>query len=197
MHQLRSRHAQLSTALETMIDEMVTKFKPTPEEELLRSLQVLLGECFKQVQQALERPIQLFEVPVNATVAAHLRRLAESFLTTENLLPSRNRFKADFDRIEEAGLDECLRRLQAWHTEVADIIGRFSRLFRLEDLSRFLTSFSASFAEVEIPGEHLERRTAQVGEEGVNFVFAFSFFIRFFSFVTHHAVTFPLGRCSN
>lgn len=39
---LTDSHAMLATAMETMIDEIVTRLKPTPEEELLRTLQVCL-----------------------------------------------------------------------------------------------------------------------------------------------------------
>jgi transformation/transcription domain-associated protein len=152
----------LATAMETMIDEIVTRLKPTPEEELLRTLQVLLTECYKQALQAMDRPMSPVDTPVSASVATHFRRLLQSFFSTGSIMSYRARFEEDFANVETVGLDTCLTRLQKWHQEFAGIVARMPRHYRLEELSRFLTNFSASYADIELPGEHLERRSPQV-----------------------------------
>ncbi len=156
----------LATAMETMIDEIVTRLKPTPEEELLRTLQVLLTECVKQALAAMDRPgdrpASPAEIPVSSSVSMHFRRLLQSFFAAGNIVAYRARFEQDFGNVESIGLDTCLQRLQRWHRELTDVVARMPRHFRLEDLSRFLTTFSAAYAEIELPGEHLERRSPQV-----------------------------------
>lgn len=152
----------LATAMETMIDEIVTRLKPTAEEELLRTLQVLLTECLKQALQAMDRPLSPIDTPVSASVAAHFRRLLQSFFSNGSIAVYRTRFEEDFGHVENVGLDVCLARLQRWHRDFIDIVARMPRRYRLEDLSRFLANFSAAYAEIELPGEHLERRSPQV-----------------------------------
>ena len=152
----------LATAMETMIDEIVTRLKPTPEEELLRTLQVLLTECFKQALSAMDKPTNPVDTPVSPSVAAHFRRLLLSFFASGSVAAYKTRFEEDFGNVETVGLDKCLGNLQRWHREFSDIVARMPRHYRLDELSRFLTNFSATYAEIELPGEHLERRAPQV-----------------------------------
>ena len=157
-----NRHAMLATAMETMIDEVVTRLKPTAEEELLRTLQVLLTECFKQALQAMDRPLSPIDTPVSPSVATHFRRLLQSFFSTPSIASYRPLFEEDFGNVETVGLDACLGRLQRWHREFSEVVARMPRHYRLEDLSRFLVNFSSAYAEIELPGEHLDRKSPQV-----------------------------------
>lgn len=110
----------------------------------------------------MDRPQAPADAPVSASVATHFRRLLQSFFSAGSIAAFRPRFESDFGNMDGVGLDACLQRLQNWHRELTELVARMPRLFRLEDLSRFLTNFSAAYTEIELPGEHLERRSPQV-----------------------------------
>jgi transformation/transcription domain-associated protein len=172
-----------------MIEDLVARFKPTPEEEFLRTTHVLLEECLKQALNALDRAhdhwanrVGFVNLPggkgqqswletfpkkalVPRQIATHLKRVLETFFTPTNspMMKYRARFEADFGNMEsgELTLDGCLLRLHEWHRHMSSLISRMPKNHRLEDFSHFLMTFSGGHAEIDLPGEHLVRHSFQ------------------------------------
>lgn len=93
-------------------------------------------------------------------MALHLNRLLHSFFTEQNarVYPFRERFQRDFGELKDMTLDTCLLKLHEWHREVSNVVDQMPKYHRLEDLSRYLSSFATAHAEIDLPGEHLESR---------------------------------------
>ena len=166
MQHLRIKHSMLAATMENMIEEIVVRFKPCAEDELLRTTRVLLTECLRHSFDALDRAleddqsvIKTEDLPVPTVVAMHLNRILSSFLTRQNpsVLEYRQEFEADFGELGRITLDECLRHLNKWHTRIGEVVAGLPTCHRLEDLSPFLTNFTAAHAEIDLPGEHVER----------------------------------------
>jgi len=166
MQHLRIKHSMLAATLENMIEEIVVRFKPCAEDELLRTTRVLLTECLRHSFDALDRALESGQnqaksedLPVPTVVAMHLNRILSSFLTRQNpsVLEYRQQFEKDFGNLERITLDECLRRLNNWHMQIGRVADSLPTCYRLEDLSPFLTNFTAAHAEIDLPGEHVER----------------------------------------
>ena len=80
----------LAATLENMIEEIVVRFKPCAEDELLRTTRVLLTECLRHSFDALDRALESGQnqaksedLPVPTVVAMHLNRILLSFLTRQ------------------------------------------------------------------------------------------------------------------
>eukprot|EP00039_Didymoeca_costata_P006396 m.89800 g.89800 ORF g.89800 m.89800 type:complete len:936 (+) comp13242_c0_seq1:3049-5856(+) len=163
MQVLRVKHAMLATTMETMIEEIVVRFKASAEDEMLRTTRVLLTECLRQSFAAMDKAVAgqapVEEKPVPQQVRVHLERMLSSYLTESNpsLLKYRKQFEQDFGNLDQINLDTCLRRLHAWHMQMTNIVSQLPRTCRLEDMSQFLTSFTGAHADIDLPGEHAEK----------------------------------------
>ncbi|EDQ87449.1 uncharacterized protein MONBRDRAFT_10012 [Monosiga brevicollis MX1] len=160
MQMVRNKHSMLAAVLENLIDEVVVRFKSTHEEELLRTLRVLLDECLKAAFMMFERgPAMLADAGAPAQVRMHLRRLLESgFAAPHPLAARREDFRADFSGIQNMPMSVCVDRLRRWHKKIADVVAERPTMLRLEEISRVLSQFTPSLMEVELPGEHMEER---------------------------------------
>jgi len=170
MQTLRMKHTLLAGALENMIEDLVNRFKPTPEEEFLRTTHVLLTECLKYAMTHMDRalhhqgplpPAFDLDIAVPQQIAVHLRRVLTTFFTPRNttMAKYRSKFEKDFGQLNKMSLDTCLRRLHEWHRHMTAMIQRMPKNHRLEDFSQFLINFSGSHTEIDLPGEHLARHS--------------------------------------
>lgn len=165
MQTLRTKHSMLAGTMETVIEQIVERFKPYQEEEILRTIRVLLTECLKFSFAALDRAQHpgsqpaSEDVPVPMQVQVHLSRMLSSFLTPQNpaVMHHREKFEKDFGNVKQITLDQCLRKLREWHVMMSGIVSRLPKSQRLEDLSPFLTNFPSAHAEIDLPGEHVHK----------------------------------------
>jgi len=95
--------------METVIEQIVERFKPYQEEEILRTIRVLLTECLKFSFAALDRAQHpgsqpaSEDVPVPMQVQVHLSRMLSSFLTPQNpaVMHHREKFEKDFGNVKQ------------------------------------------------------------------------------------------------
>jgi hypothetical protein len=137
MQNLRMKHTMLAGALENMIEDLVNRFKPTPEEEFLRTTHVLLSECLKYALAHMDRALHHAahlpasfqpDIPVPQQIAVHLQRVLSTFFTARNttMAKYRSKFEQDFGSLDTMTLDVCLRRLHDWHRHMTSLINRAS-----------------------------------------------------------------------
>ncbi|KAI7825787.1 hypothetical protein BX661DRAFT_199084 [Kickxella alabastrina] len=154
MAKLKTAHPLLTLSMETMINQIVHRLKPCPEEDIYRLVHALLGDGLQQLHAGGATPVD--------TIVANTCRVALS-------LPAggiKARFERDFGAVR--GMDLCayVTRLYQWQQMLRRAIRRRPRALMLSLFSPFLVEFEQQkFEDVEVPGQYL--RLSDTGDDFV------------------------------
>ncbi|DBA02933.1 TPA: hypothetical protein N0F65_005960 [Lagenidium giganteum] len=171
---LRRSHDSLTSDMECMLEEMIIRFRPEPEEELLTAVHALLLKCYQLPRLTKTEPIPRM-------LRATLAKVCKKFFV---LLPHqknekhiefvkrfKDRFERDFapaagdditmeDQQSEGAeftLYETMNRLKSWKSELQAIVRKIGKRnadkLYMEDCSRHLIELSNS--SVEVPGQYI------------------------------------------
>ncbi|ETL42257.1 hypothetical protein L916_06859 [Phytophthora nicotianae] len=166
---LRRSHDSLTFEMECMLEEMITRFRPEPEEELLTAVHALLLKCYQ-----LPRLTKTESVPkmLRAALARVCRKLfvLQPHQKNEKHEAFVEEFKAAFERdftpledddAQHVGaattLYEIMNRLKRWKSllqlHVKKVGKRNAGKLYLEQCSRHLMELSSS--NMEVPGQYV------------------------------------------
>jgi len=148
MQILKTAFPLLILSLETIVDQITSRFKSTAEEEIYRLVCMLLQDAMTQyiVRMASDDDGQLAPLTVS-----NLARLATNLTGT-----ARKEYEDDFVK-SKPSLYEYMRRLQQWRDRYEKHLDARPRLQSLEQFSHYLTEFQyGKFDEVEVPGQYTE-----------------------------------------
>jgi len=141
MSKLKSHHPLLVLSLESMIEEMIAKFKPQTDEELFRIVQTLLGECYQQGILRITDQSAGADDRLPQTLEMNLRKISMSFL---NANPASNKFKEAFDRdfiTNNPTFLQVIDNLRKWRDRLQSIIDKLASQVNLENCSKHLAEF--------------------------------------------------------
>ncbi|KAF0701086.1 Aste57867_8383 [Aphanomyces stellatus] len=160
---LRRSHDTLAFEMECMLEEMIVRFRPEPEEELLTAVHSLLLKCY-------QLPSFSKSEPVPKMLKDTLSRVCNKFFIlqphqkSEKHISFVNEFKDPFESNfmlaegdEEPNLSVIMDRLKLWKYVLQCRVRRYGKrnadkIF-LENSSRHLIELSSSC--LEIPGQYL------------------------------------------
>ncbi|TMW68827.1 hypothetical protein Poli38472_006295 [Pythium oligandrum] len=162
---LRRTHDALTFEMECVLEEMITKFRPEPEEELLTAVHSLLLKCYQ-----LPRLSQTEMVPrmLHAALEKVSRKLFAVLPNQKNdkhaafVHEFKTAFERDFvpetlDEHSELTLFEMMDRLKKWRNLLQRRVQRFGKRsagkLNLEHCSRYLMELSSS--SMEVPGQYI------------------------------------------
>ncbi|KAF4320466.1 hypothetical protein BBO99_00002617 [Phytophthora kernoviae] len=166
---LRRSHDSLTFEMECMLEEMITRFRPEPEEELLTAVHALLLKCYQ-----LPRLTKTESVPkmLRAALARVCRKLFVLLPHQKNekheafVAEFKDAFERDFtplggDVPQQVGpvvtLYEIMNRLKRWKSllqlRVKKVGKRNAGKLYLERCSRHLMELSSS--NMEVPGQYV------------------------------------------
>ncbi|OCH94107.1 atypical/PIKK/TRRAP protein kinase [Obba rivulosa] len=148
MQILKTAFPLLILSLESIVDQIQSRFKATAEEEIYRLVCMLLQDGIQQyvVRMASDDDGQL----APATVAS-LTRLALNLTGI-----ARKEYEEDFVK-SKPSLYEYIRRLQQWRDKYEKHLDARPKNQSLETISHYLTEFQyGKFDEVEVPGQYTE-----------------------------------------
>lgn len=182
MHLLRDLHPTLLSALEGVVDQMVW-FRECWHEEVLRQLRQGLTKCYQvafetrgDVASARITPHTLSFVKklvstfgigfesassVSSTFSSaaseSLARRAQATAQDPVFQRLKEQFAIDFDFTQPGsmGLHNLISKLKKWIKILEEKAKLLPNSFLLEERCRFLSNFTTSTAEVELPGEFL------------------------------------------
>jgi transformation/transcription domain-associated protein len=167
---LRRSHDSLTFEMECMLEEMITRFRPEPEEELLTAVHALLLKCYqlprltktepvpKMLRAALERVCRKLFVLLPHQKNEKHEAFVEEF---------KDAFERDFTPLgvnagqQQVGaattLYEIMDRLKRWKSllqlRVKNVGKRNAGRLYLEQCSRHLMELSSS--NMEVPGQYV------------------------------------------
>ncbi|KAJ2778585.1 transcription-associated protein 1, partial [Coemansia javaensis] len=150
MLKLKTAHPLLALSMEAVIDQVVHRLKPYPEEDIYRLVLALLSDGLQLLHQQVAQGAASLGL-VDAVVA-NTARVGHGLPPG----PIRARFEADFGSAREMDLCEYVSKLYQWQQMLRRAIGQRPRRLMLSMLSPFLVEFEQQkFEDVEIPGQYL------------------------------------------
>ncbi|KAJ3510077.1 hypothetical protein NLJ89_g4881 [Agrocybe chaxingu] len=146
---LKTTFPLLILSLETMVDQIQHKFKPSPEEDVYRNICMLLSDA---VQNYVVRINSIDDdgllIPSTINTLARMAQNLPAFVRKE--------YDEDFITNRPTHYD-YIQRLQRWRHKFESILDARPRLQPLAVLSHYLTEFQYSkIDEIEIPGQYTE-----------------------------------------
>lgn len=146
---LKTAFPLLALTMENMAEQIVQRFKASPEEDLHRLMNALLSEAMQQYISRATMPHEDGSLPT--PTRQNLQRFSENLHRS----PLRTSFEEDFIK-SDISLRECVQRLQQWRDRYETAIDRRPTRYPLEHCSHYLVEFQhLKFDEVEVPGQYL------------------------------------------
>ncbi|KAF7789373.1 hypothetical protein EIP86_000317 [Pleurotus ostreatoroseus] len=146
---LKTAFPLLIMSLETIVDQIMQRFKATPEEEIYRLVCMLLQDATQQYVYRMSNVDD--DGSLNAATKHQLARLAPNLTGS-----ARKDYDEDFLK-SNPSLSEYIQRLQQWREKYEKHLDGRPRLQSLELLSHYLTDFQhGKFDEIEVPGQYTE-----------------------------------------
>ncbi|KAJ2250108.1 transcription-associated protein 1 [Coemansia sp. RSA 475] len=150
MPKLKTAHPLLTLSMEAMIDQIVHRLKPCPEEDIYRLVHALLSDGLQQLHQHVSQGKT--DLGIIDAIVSNTCRVGLS-------LPSgaiKTRFEADFGSVRNMDLCEYVTKLYQWQQMLRQAIKQRPRKLMLSLFSPFLVEFEQQkFEDVEVPGQYL------------------------------------------
>ncbi|KAI0028299.1 FAT-domain-containing protein [Vararia minispora EC-137] len=148
---LKTAFPLLILSMETMVDQIVSRFKGSPDEEAYRLLSMLLQDAMQQFVIRVNSNAD--DGGVREPTIGNLQRMTISMPQ-----PIRKEFEDDFLK-SKPSLNDYIRRLQSWRDRYEKQLDARPRTQTLDMLSHYLTEFQyAKFDDIEVPGQYTEAR---------------------------------------
>ncbi|KAJ2754735.1 transcription-associated protein 1, partial [Coemansia nantahalensis] len=136
--------------MEAMIDQIVHRLKPCPEEDIYRLVLTLLADGLRLLHQRVAAGAT--DLALADSVVENTRRVGLGLPPG----PIKTRFEADFGCAPEMDLCAYVAEMYRWQQALRTAIGQRPRRLMLGQLSPFLVEFEQQkFEDVEIPGQYL------------------------------------------
>ncbi|KDQ21071.1 hypothetical protein BOTBODRAFT_142417 [Botryobasidium botryosum FD-172 SS1] len=148
---LKTAFPLLALTMETMVDQIGTRLKPSSEEELYRFIGILLAEGLQYLTRGATQENNDGSVP--PVCFNNITRVAASLPE-----PTRSAFEDDIVRSNPT-LKQYVHKLQQWRDRHENILDSRPRFQSLDILSHWLVEFQHSkFDDIEVPGQYLEHK---------------------------------------
>ncbi|KAJ3326459.1 hypothetical protein HDU76_012906 [Blyttiomyces sp. JEL0837] len=147
MSLLKTAFPLLALSMETMVDQMAQRLKPTTDEDIYRLIVALLNDGVQQLARDPGDNGQL----CHAT-EVNLARFAESM--KPNHLKYKVAFEYDFIK-SKPNLLQLVTKFREWRDKLENLLDSRPRKQHLEHFSHYLVEFEyQKFDDIEVPGQY-------------------------------------------
>ncbi|ORX90024.1 hypothetical protein K493DRAFT_381622 [Basidiobolus meristosporus CBS 931.73] len=146
---LKTAYPLLALSMETMVDQILQRLKPTSDEDIYRILSIFLNDTVKLASTQIDNMVFTDQIPTAIEVT--LKRFADT------LYPGHVKLAFQRDFIEEKlTLSQYIVKLREWRDRFEALLDNRPRRHNLEQYSHYLVEFGhQKFDDVEIPGQYL------------------------------------------
>lgn len=142
----------VALSMETILDQINQRLKPSPEEDIYRLIITLLNDSVNMYIQKLGYGGAKGDYTLSVASTTSLTKFAESMLP--NHIKFKNQFEEDFIH-SKPNMAELVERLRSWRNRIDDFIDRRPSKQPLESFSRWLFDFEyQKFDDIEVPGQY-------------------------------------------
>ncbi|KAJ3722891.1 FAT domain-containing protein [Lentinula raphanica] len=147
---LKTSFPLLILSLETLVDQIITRFKPNHEEDIYRHISMLLQDA---LQHHIVRVNQTDDDgQLTSSTMQNLHRLAQGISHAQ----VKKQYEEDFIATKLTHY-EYIQRLQQWRDKYEVLLDSRPRVQPLDSLSHYLTEFQYSKVdELDVPGQYTE-----------------------------------------
>lgn len=176
---IRRAHPALASEIERMLEELIVRFKPSPEEELESAVHALLAKCFQLPHSAdnksipvslcttLKRVCRKFFAESTSIKSPKHRRFVMAYKepfemdllpilndveSPEKLSPGEQRKNPEFP----STLEGVINNLRRWKIFLRCRVRELPSVVRMHSSSRYLAEFCSHL--IEVPGQYIEER---------------------------------------
>ncbi|KAJ3410576.1 hypothetical protein HDV05_003644 [Chytridiales sp. JEL 0842] len=144
---LKTAFPLLALSMETMVDQMAQRLKPTTDEDIYRLIVALLTDGLQQLARDPSEHAQLCQA-----TEANLARFAETM--KPNHLKYKAAFEADFIKNKPC-LTDLVKKFREWRNKLEPLLDSRPRKQHLEHFSHYLVEFEyQKFDDIEVPGQY-------------------------------------------
>ncbi|KAG9303929.1 hypothetical protein G9A89_005839 [Geosiphon pyriformis] len=155
MSALKTNFALLALSMETLVDQIQLRLKPTSDEDIYRLIVALLNDGVQQILARLNNPHD--DGQLTPATEANIRRFAENLYQGAIKVA----FEEDFIQ-SEPNLYQYVEKLRKWRDRFEILLDNKPRKQFLEHFSAFLVEFQhQKFEDIEIPGQYLLHKEHQ------------------------------------
>ncbi|KAH6600577.1 hypothetical protein BASA50_002141 [Batrachochytrium salamandrivorans] len=152
---LKTAFPLLALSMETMVDQILLRLKPTTDEDIYRLIVALLSDGVQMYLQQLTRDPN-DGGNLSPATANNLVKFGESM--QPNHLKYKDLFEKDFIT-SKPNLNQLVAGFRTWRDNLEKILDRRPRVQYLEHFSHYLAEFEyQKFDEIEVPGQYFEMR---------------------------------------
>ncbi|KZT41150.1 hypothetical protein SISSUDRAFT_1059707 [Sistotremastrum suecicum HHB10207 ss-3] len=148
---LKTAFPLLALTMETLVDQINSRFKSTPEEDVYRYTSILLTEAISAYTQRIHKGHEDGTIPPQC--ASNATRFASSLSGA-----TKAEFEEDIIK-SKLSLREHIARIQRWRDRYEKILEGRPKSQPLDLLSHWLVEFQhGKFDDIEVPGQYLEHK---------------------------------------
>ncbi|KAI9000171.1 phosphatidylinositol kinase, partial [Gaertneriomyces semiglobifer] len=142
----------LSLSMETMLDQIMQRLKPTQDEDIYRLIVALLNDGVQMYLQQLQREAKDVNAGLSPATEVNLLRFAESM--SPNHIKYKAAFEQDFIK-SKPNLSMLVERFRDWRDKLEIILDSRPKRQHLEHFSHWLVEFeNQKFEDIEVPGQY-------------------------------------------
>lgn len=157
---LKTAFPLLALSMETMVDQILQRLKPTTDEDIYRLIVALLNDGVQMYLQQLAKD-PLDGGALSSATEGNLLRFAES------MQPNHIKYKPSFEQdfiISKPNLSQLVDRFRNWRNRLEALLDSRPKRQNLEHFSHYLAEFEyQKFDEIEIPGQYFQMRFSPKG----------------------------------
>ncbi|KAJ3908505.1 hypothetical protein F5879DRAFT_998725 [Lentinula edodes] len=147
---LKTSFPLLILSLETLVDQIINRFKPSHEEDIYRHICMLLQDALQHYMVRVNQTED--DGSLTASTVANLHRLAQGITHPQ----VKKEYEEDFITAKFTHY-EYIQRLQQWRDKYEVLLDGRPRVQPLDSLSHYLTEFQYSKVdELDVPGQYTE-----------------------------------------
>jgi transformation/transcription domain-associated protein len=154
---LKTAYPLLALTMETMVDQILARLKPTTDEDIYRLIVALLNDGVQMYLTHLSKYPDTGG-PLSQATETSLNRFAES------MVPNHIKYKEAFEKdfiTSKPNLSQLVERFRVWRDKLEILLDTRPQKHNLEHFTQYLAEFEHSkFDDIEVPGQYFQMKNS-------------------------------------